>query len=440
MPSIKSALTRRKFLVSGAALAASASVPAWFLTEKRGFARRLLHPGASANERPHIGLIGCGGRGIAAAREISPFADVVAVCDVDGHHLANTVEYFPDATQYRDFRKIMGHRGLDAVIVATPDHWHSLISIHAMRQGKDVYCEKPMTLTIDEGKKVVEVARQTNRVFQTGTQQRSDLKFHLGCELVRNGRIGKLESVLVVLPVGQRGGPFEPAAVPQELDWEMWQGQTPTKPYMTKRCHYNFRHWYDYSGGMLTDWGAHHNDIALWGIGTNSGPTSVEAQRLSEPVPGGFTTVADFRVTYRYANGVEHVCRTITPDEQEIPAGAANGVKFVGTDGWIFLTRGRIEASNPAMLTEPLPAGAERLYPSDQHFYNFVHCIRTRQPTACGPEIGHRSASVCHLGALALRLNRKLQWDPICQVFPNDSEANTYLAREMRKPWSYEAV
>src|SRR4051812_36286558 len=176
----------------------------------------------------------------------------------------------------------MEHKGLDGVIVGTPDHWHTLVNIHAMKMGKDVYSEKPLTLTIDEGKHVVETVRKTGRVLQTGTQQRSDARFRLACELVRNGRVGKLKQVIVAIPAGKREGPFKPSPVPQELNWDFWQGQTPEHEYVKQRCHFDFRYWYDYSGGTVTDWGAHHNDIALWGMGLDrSGPQTIEAKPLS---------------------------------------------------------------------------------------------------------------------------------------------------------------
>jgi predicted dehydrogenase len=197
----------------------------------------------------------------------SRFGRLVAVCDVDEAHLAAARKQWPDATTYKDFRKVMERDDIHVVICGTVDHWHTLVSIAAMRTGKDVYCEKPLTLTIDQGKHLLKVARKTKRVLQTGSQQRSDKKFRLACELVRNGRIGKLKHVAVFLPAGLRGGPFNPSPVPPGLDWNFWQGPTPDREYVKERCHVTFRYWWDYSGGTMTDWGAHHNDIALWGMG-----------------------------------------------------------------------------------------------------------------------------------------------------------------------------
>jgi predicted dehydrogenase len=439
--------SRRGFLKSASLLAIGAALPAWFGDERRNHAARAAaQPPASANDRPHVALVGCGGRGLALAKEAQAYVNVVAVCDVDARHLANAAYEFAGAAAYRDFRDAIAHRGLDAVLVATPDHWHTLVNLHAMRQGKDVYSEKPLTLTIDEGKRVVRTCRETGRILQTGSQQRSDPRFHLACELVRNGRLGKLKQVMTVLPTGPHLGPLQRAPVPQDLDWEMWQGQAPRRAYVPERCHYTFRHWYDYSGGTMTDWGAHHNDIALWAMGLDrSGPVSVEGTRLADPVPGGYTAVPDFRVAYTYGNGVEHTCfsragAAPTPGPGVTGAQVTNGVRFIGTDGWIFVNRLRLEASDPDLLRQPLSAGAERLYASTNHIGNFVECMRSRNAPICDAEIGHRSASLCHLGNIALRVGRKLTWDPRRETFPDDAEARSYLMREMREPWSYEAV
>src|SRR5262249_18562399 len=208
----------------------------------------------------------------------------------------------------------------------------------------------------------VAAVRDSKRILQTGSQQRSDHRFRLACELVRNGRLGKLTHVTTILPSGLRGGPFQPSPVPEGLDWDFWQGQTPNHEYVKERCHFSFRYWYDYSGGTMTDWGAHHNDIALWGMGLDrSGPVTVEGRALVESVPGGDTAASEYEVNYTYANGVTHRCASTTINgpagqvqRQPQPGELPNGVKFEGTDGWIFVTRGRIEASRPEILSEPL--------------------------------------------------------------------------------------
>jgi predicted dehydrogenase len=393
-------------------------------------------------------LVGCGGQGRGDAKWASNFGRIVAVCDVDSKRCGEAAEQFKAEAQYGDFRKAMEHPGVDIVINGTPDHWHTLINIHAMRSGKDVYSEKPLTLTIGEGRKLVDVANETKRILQTGSQQRSDPRFRLACELVRNERIGTLKHILTMLPAGPIDGPFATAPVPSELDWDFWQGQAPAYDYVPERCHVKFRFWLDYSGGTLTDWGAHHNDIAQWANGTErSGPVKIEGRVLKPPVPGGFTTIGQYEVDYTYANGVTHLCKSIArenfygqPTGDKPKPGEENGVRFEGSDGWIFVSRGKIIASDPEILKQELPANAVRLYASDNHMGNFFDCVVSRKPPICEPEIGHRSVTVCHLGVLSLRLNRPLQWDPAAEHFVDDADADGFIHREMRSPWSYDAV
>ena len=247
------------------------------------------------------------------------------------------------------------------------------------------------------------------------------------------------------LPTGQRGGPFATVPAPKNLDWEMWQGQTPHVDYVKERTHTTFRYWWEYSGGTMTDWGAHHNDIALWGMGLErSGPVSVSGKPLVEMVPGGFTASSEYQVEYKYANGITHSCHSTNANNWMggvvDPKGQQHGVKFTGSVGWIWVSRGVLEASQPEMLVEPLSSGAARLSVSNDHMGNFFSSVQTRKPAICEAEIGHRSASVCHLGVIAMRLGRELAWDPQREVFPTDAEANSFLSREMRKPWSFESV
>ncbi len=437
--------SRREILKAGAAGFALAGLPRWYADEV--LAQAPQTPSNSPNERPGILLVGCGGMGRHDTNLASKFGRVVAVCDVDDKHAAEAAEQFKAEAKYSDFRKAIAHNGVDVVINGTPDHWHSLVNIHALRAGKDVYSEKPLTLTIEEGQKLVEVASQTGRILQTGSQQRSDPRFRLACELVRNGRIGNVKHVQVILPSGLHGGPFSTKPAPGELDWDFWQGQTPAVEYVPERCHFSFRYWYDYSGGTMTDWGAHHNDIALWGLGLK-GPAGVEGKPLVEPVAGGFTAASEYEVHFTYANGVTQrtastqlngpTGATKTPTRPNEPP---HGVTFEGSDGWIFVTRGEIKASDPALLKTELPANAERLYVSNDHMGNFFDCVRTRKAPICDAEVGHRSVSLCHLGVIAVRTGRKLSWDPETEKFTgNSADANQHLAREMRKPWSYDAV
>ena len=448
------AASRRRFLQATAAAAAATGLPKWFAEESAALAADAQAARSdSPNEKPNVLLIGCGGMGRGDAKLASKFGNVVAVCDVDAKRAAEAAYEHPGSKVYKDFRQALAHPGVDVVVNATPDHWHTLVNVAAMRAGKDVYGEKPLTLTIDEGRRVVKVAQETKRVLQTGSQQRSEGRFRLACELVRNGRIGKLKHIEVVLPAGRREGPFSPKPVPAGFDWDMWQGQTGPTDYVPERTHLTFRYWWEYSGGTVTDWGAHHNDIALWALGLDrSGPAEVEGEPLVEMIPGGFTAHSLYRIQYTYPNGVTHTCSSTTANtwsggeikEPEDPKdkGRFHGVKFEGSDGWIFVTRGRIDASNPELLKQELPAGAERLYVSDNHMGNFFDCVKTRKAPICEPEIGHRSASCCHLGAIAIRTGRKLKWDPQAERFVGDGadEANKYVAREQRKPWSYETV
>lgn len=437
-----SSFSRRRFLKRAAAVAAATTLPAWFIDESSPPAcAKPLGP----NDSPGVALIGCGGRGRGVAGEAAKFGKMLAVCDVDDANLAQASKTWPDADTFKDFRKLLQRDDIHVVVNGTPDHWHTLVNLAALKSGKDVYSEKPLTLTIDEGKRLVAAVRETKRVLQTGSQQRSDKNFRLACELVRNDRLGKLRHIDVWLPSGRREGPFAAAAVPPGLDWDMWLGQTPRVDYLPERCHVTFRYWWEYSAGTLTDWGAHHQDIALWGAGfERSGPVSVEGKPLVEMIPGGFTAASEYEVQYAYANGVTQTCRSTPANAWNgavlDPNGQQHGVRFAGPEGWIFVSRGKIEASDPELLTTPLPSSAVRLPVSDNHMQNFFDCVHSREAPICEAEIGHRSVSVCHLGAIALRLGRKLEWDPEKESFRGDSEAETWLAREMRKPWTYEMI
>ena len=256
--------TRRSFLKTAAA---AASLPAWFVEEC--LARQTPQPAGprAPSEQVRLALVGCGGQGTGDAKNASRYGKIVAVCDVDANHLAAAQQTFAGAAGYSDFRRLLERKDVDAVICGTVDHWHTLVSMAAMQAGKDVYCEKPLTLTIAEGQRLVEVERKTRRVLQTGTQQRSSVHFRLACDLVRNGRIGKVEKVEVWLPAGLRQGPFKTSPVPQGFDYDFWLGQTAKVDYVRERTHFSFRYWWEYSGGTMTDWGAHHNDIVLWRSG-----------------------------------------------------------------------------------------------------------------------------------------------------------------------------
>ena len=437
-------VSRRRFLEKAGMLAAVTSLPAWMTEECQ--AQEGQTTAASPSDAIQIGLVGCGGQGSGDARNAENLgAKVVAVCDADANRLDRAKSRFTDAQGYHDFRKLLQREDVDAIICGTVDHWHTLVSMAAMQAGKDVYCEKPLTLTIDEGKRLVKVQKQTRRVLQTGTQQRSSIHFRMACDLVRNGRIGKIERVEVWLPAGFREGPFQSSEVPEGFDYDFWEGQTPHVPYVKERTHLRFRYWWAYSGGTMTDWGAHHNDIVIWALGMDhSGPVSVEGKQLVEMIPGGYTAASEYSVTYTYGNGIVHTCNSTRDSEwngaPKNRNGQLHGIKFIGSDGWIWVTRGEIKASERSILTEKLPDSAPRVYQSNNHMGNFLDCVRSRKMTMCPAEVGHRSASICHLGVIAIRLGRKLNWDPVKEEFVGDAEAQSYVSRPMRKPYDYTMI
>lgn len=441
-------ISRRSFVTRCATVAAATGLPLWFV-ERELAAQEAPKVVRSPNDRPGIALVGCGGMGRGDAQNASRFGDILAVCDVDQSRVDETAKQFTKGgrspAKFTDFRKALERDDVHIVLQATPDHWHTLVNLAAIHAKKDVYGEKPMTLTIDEGKHLVKAVRDRAAVFQTGTQQRSDKKFRLACELVRNGRIGKLKQVNVFVPAGLREGPFTNVPVPAGLNWDFWQGQTPRVDYLSQRCHVNFRWWWEYSGGPVTDWGAHHNDIARWAIGLE-GPTEIEGRALTQPIPGGYTTPSEFEATLTWANGVKQVVKT-TPDDTPYGGvikqdGQRNGLKFEGTDGWIWVNRADLNASKDDIIETPLPYNATRLEVSNDHMGNFFDCVRTRKNPIAPVEAGHRSAVVGHLIVIAIRTGKKYQWDPAREEFVGEhaKEGNAQLAREMRKPFDYSFV
>ena len=438
--------TRRDFLRSAATAAGLAGLPLWYAEERLAHAATAKPLGP--NDRPGIALIGCGGQGQGDFNWARNFGNVIAVADVDDTHAEEAKKKFGAEHKFNDFRKLLERDDIHAVINGTPDHWHTLVNLAALKAGKDIYTEKPLTLTIDEGKHLVKAVRDAKRVLQVGSQQRSDSRFHLACELVRNGRIGKLQHIVVGLPTGPREGPFPPKPVPAGLNWDYYVGQAPFFEYNGNNCHGNFRWWWRFSGGQMTDWGAHHNDIAQWGNGTErSGPVEIQGRSLVDMIPGGYDAISKYRVDCRYANGVAMaiVDESTVTDWNVVGGGKStpNGIQFIGTEGWIYVARGDIKASKQELLDEPLAAGATRLYKSDNHMGNFFDCIRSRKDPIADVEIGHRSISIAHLGNISMRLGgRKLGWDPAAEQFvgTDAGDANPWLVREMRKPYDYSFI
>jgi myo-inositol 2-dehydrogenase/D-chiro-inositol 1-dehydrogenase len=406
--------------------------------------------GAEApSERIAVGCIGVGRMGSGDMREALGFkpVQVVAVCDLDAHRVKNAqavVEShyagqnaagtYKGCAGYGDFRELVARGDLDAVQIATPDHWHTLPALAAARAGKDIFLQKPLTLTIQEGRVLSDTVRRHGRVFQVGSQQRSDTRFRQACELVRNGRIGKLQQVLIGFGTDPGCAPQPTMPVPEWLDYDRWLGPAPWAEYTEQRVHpqkgYDRPGWLrisDYGAGMVTGWGSHHFDIAQWAMGTElTGPVEVQGE-AEFPKDGLWDVHGPFRIEYTYANGV----KVIATDEQK----NRPGLVFQGTDGWVYVTRGRIDAEPKSLLQETIRPGETKLYVSNNHKGNFYECVKSRAPTIAPVEVGHRSCTICLLGDIAMRLGRKLQWDPAREQFVNDIQANRMLGRTMRAPW-----
>jgi len=422
----KGALTRRRFLGrAGAGLAAP-----WVLTSGA-----LGGPAAEpASERIALGLVGFHnmGRGHLNVTLKMPQFEVRACCDVDSKILAGalaTVEQLSGkkAPGCGDFRRILDARDIDAVLIAVPDHWHALMSILACQAGKDVYCEKPLSLSIREGRRMVDAARRFGRVFQTGTQHRSKGFTRLACELVRNGRIGKVHTIRTgIAGVNWPPPPVPDGPAPPELDYEMWLGPAPWRAYNAKRIHYNFRFFWDYSGGQMTNFGQHSNDLAQWGNGTElTGPISAEGTADYEP-HGWYEVPRRSEAILEYANGVRLICRTGGPD----------GAEFEGEKGKILCGYSGLKAEPPEIALEPIRPGDVHLYESRNHHADWAACIKARRRPICDVEIGHRSATVCNLANLAIRLRRKIRWDPDKEEILGDDEAARMLDKAYRAPWT----
>jgi len=457
-----STLKRRDFLrISSLAAAGTIIVPA--IVPSSVFGKN------APSSRIRIGQIGCGR--IARAADMPGVLEfdtvrIVAAADLDMKRLGEAKtfieEYYQnklgrkevDVKLFGDYREMLAKADLDAVIISTPDHWHAQPAIEAALAGKDIYLQKPTSLTIAEGRQLSDTVHRTGVIFQIGSQQRSSDQFRYACELVRNGRIGKLRTIQIGLP-GDPPGEQEPEMpVPKNLNYNMWLGSTPEVYYTEKRVHpqtnYDRPGWLrceQFGAGMITGWGAHHLDIAHWGMGTEySGPVTVEA-KASFPSSGLWDVHGDFEVKAGYANGVTMYVSGDRP----------NGIRFEGSHGWIFVTRGNyqatasdpvtfdanrkaLDASDPKIITSEIGENEIHLYKSDNHYRNWIDCIRTRRQPIAPVEVAHRSCSACLLSHIAMKIPKKLKWDPVREEFTNSDEANAMLKRAQRKPYGTDYI
>ena len=432
--------SRRRFLAAAlSAVAGPRIIPASALGQGNQVA---------PNERIAVGCIGLGNRGPTLMRAFLGQSDarVVAVCDVNGKqrdkakHIVD--QHYGDSgcAAYSDFRELCGRRDIDAVSIASPDHWHVLHSLEAVRNGKDIYTEKALGLSLAQDKALRAACRRYGRVFQWGTQQRSSENFRFGCELVRNGRIGKLHTILVGVPhdFAFPNQPTQP--VPDYLDYDLWLGPAPWAPYTYHRCRpwtkkESYGIWYHISdyclGGIGGYWGIHHLDIAQWGHGTDhTGPVEVEGT-AKFPEDGLTNCAVSWKVRHTYADGVTMIYTDNKQNKQ--------GVVFQGTKGWVYVRRGRIEAEPQSLLTSKIGPGEIQLLKSPGHQRQFLDSIKTRKPTVSGIDVAVRSDTLAHLTDICTRLRRKIRWDPQKEQIVGDVDASRMLNRSMREPWRLDA-
>ncbi len=392
----------------------------------------------SPSNRIVMGAIGIGWQGGSNMGNFLSYEDVqfVAVCDVDKNHLDKAKIKVDgkyknrDCKAYGDFRELIARGDLDAVSIGLPDHWHAVPAIAAAKAGLDIFGEKPLSHNLAQGRAMSDAVNRYDRIWQTGSWQRSRQNFHRACELVRNGRVGKIHTVEVGLGGGysdyaKTRGQETPSAPPAELDYDMWLGPAPWAPYCPARVHKNWRWHLDYGGGRLMDWVGHHVDIAHWGLGLDyDGPVEIEGIGFS-PAQGLWNAQVQYRVVCKYANGVEMI----------LDSSFSGGTKWIGDKGWVHVNRGHLDAEPKSVLKEVIGPDEIQLYKSKDHWRNFLDCIKSRQLTITPCEVAHRSASVGHLSLIAMQLGRKLKWDPGKERFTNDRDANALLSRQMRSPW-----
>jgi len=411
-----------------------------------------LFAAAAANSnapssRIQIGCIGVGRMGLADLRDVLRFDSVrvTAVCDVDSRRTEYARQfvnrYYADrgyagyaCKSHADFRDLIADQSIDAVQISTPDHWHAICAAAAARAGKDIFLQKPFTLTLQEGRVLSDTIRRTGVVFQVGSQQRSDRNFRHACQLVRNGRIGRLHTIRIGMGSDPATHVRPVTTVPDGLDYDRWLGPAPWAPYTEARVHpaagYGRPGWLrirDYCLGMITGWGSHHLDIAHWAMDTeHTGPVEIIGQGRF-PADGLWDVHTNYHIEYRYANGV----RMIVGDHSR----NAEGILFIGTEGWVHVWRGALKTNPASLVTSIIGPNEIHLCRSDDHRKNFIDCIRTRRRTIAPAEAAHRSASACILGDIAMQIASPLKWDPDSERFTNSTAANRLLARPMRGPW-----
>lgn len=422
------------------------------------------------SNRITMGVVGWGmmGPGNTGAFLNQPDCQIVAACDVDKRHLQNAVDTInqryrnTDCQAYEDYRELMARKDIDTVMLAVPDHWHALVTIEAAKNGKDIYGEKPLARTIGEQQAIVAAVKKHGRIFQTGSQQRSDNRFRIAAEIVANGLIGKIKEVHVGLPQGHvdfagTGSKTQVTTPPPELNYEFWTGPSEKLDYIEGRVHKNWRWSYHYGAGQLVDWVGHHVDIAHWGMAADdSGPTEITPIAGEFPSPDAmWNTATKYRTECLYPNDIVMTIAGGFPD-------ISMGTKWIGDEGWVWVDRGGFDASRselrkPVKRREKDHEGKDiivegfeapklgddlikkRLYESPGHHRDFLDSVKSREAPVCPVETGHRSAVPGHLSLIALQLNRRIQWDPKQEQILNDPEASAKLGREYRAPWTLDA-
>lgn len=447
--------SRRKALTSAAATGAAMALPVWW---------RKAQGQSPASDRLTVAAIGTGvysnrytgkgdhpGRGMTIALQASTIGNMVAVADVNLAHARFFNDQIARRTPgksveiFQDYRKLLERKDIEAVTIGTPDHWHVKIAIDAMRAGKHVYCEKPLSLTVDEGRQLLKVAKETGKVVQIGTQQRSEYGriFLKAIAIARSGVLGKKLHALVSVGKSEQGGPFPNSSPPADLNWDMWLGQAPSVPYCSNRCDFDFRWWSEYAGGQVTDWGVHHMDIALWALGLQeTGPVTIEGKGTFPKIPNGYNVAVEFDCNLTFADG--QVCRLYSGTNELIISGDKGRIR-VNRGG---LTGAPVEALTPAdndRINEEIIRLCHGKDPSGEngddnkagaHMHNFFDCVKDGGKTISDPATHHRSVSACHLANIAMSLNRKLTFDPVNETFPSDEEASALLRREQRPEYA----